>query len=84
MELYRVAADGGIADAMNSLGLLLEDGRGAYVQSSAERVVISLFLIVINALTATVSALFYQNDVQDAVVNNLMLKGLRGGTWRPP
>lgn len=30
MELYRVAADGGIADAMNSLGLLLEDGRGAY------------------------------------------------------
>ena len=28
MELYRVAADGGIADAMNSLGLLLEDGRG--------------------------------------------------------
>ena len=31
MELYRVAADGGIADAMNSLGLLLEDGRGAYL-----------------------------------------------------
>jgi TPR repeat protein len=36
MELYRVAADGGIADAMNSLGLLLEDGRGTYLRCSTK------------------------------------------------
>jgi hypothetical protein len=31
LEMYRVAASGGLPDGMNSLALLLEEGRGMYM-----------------------------------------------------